>query len=327
MTQFNPLDSEDPLGEALHFLRVTGSFYCRSELTAPWGLTMPDWPDCLWFHIVTVGRLLLEVEGDEPRVLQPGDLALVTHGRGHSLRSGPGTVAPDVRSIEHEFRNRYAVLRHGGGGAPTTLVCGAVRLDHPAAHHIVALLPDVIHVEPTSGPHAEWMQSTLRLVAAEAAEVRPGGEAVLTRLSDILVIQTLRAWIELDPAAQRGWLGALRDRQVGRAISLIHRDPARDWTVASLASELAMSRSAFAARFTELVDEPAMRYVTRWRMQVAHSWLTEDGATVAEVAGRLGYQSEAAFSRAFKRVTGVSPGSISSGARARSARAGAEQLL
>jgi AraC-like DNA-binding protein len=317
MAEVNPLESADPLGEALHFLRVTGSFYCRSELTAPWGLTMPDWPDCLWFHVVTVGRLRLEVAGDEPRVLQPGDLALVTNGKGHVLRSEAGTLAPDVRSIEHEFHNKYAVLRHGGGGAPTTLVCGAVRLDHPAAHHIVPVLPEVIHVEPTSGPHAEWTQSTLRLVAAEAAEVRPGGEAVLTRLSDILVIQTLRAWIENDPAAQRGWLGALRDRQIGRAISLIHRDPARDWTVASLAGELAMSRSAFAARFTDLVDEPAMRYVTRWRMQVARSWLAEDGTTVAEVAGRLGHRSEAAFSRAFKRVVGSSPGAIGSAARGR----------
>lgn len=319
MTGEERLDADDPLGEALHFLRVTGSFYCRSELTAPWGLTMPAWPDCLWFHIVTVGRCLLEVDGDEPRMLRPGDLALVPHGQGHVLRSDPGTLAPDVMGLEHEFRNRYAVLRHGGGGAATTLVCGAVRLDHPTAHRIIPLLPEVIHMEPTGGPHAEWMQSTLRLVAVEAAEVRPGGEAVLTRLSDILVIQALRAWVEHDPAAQRGWLGALRDRQIGRAISLIHRDPAREWTLASLANELAMSRSAFAARFTELVDEPAMRYATRWRMQVARSWLTEDGATVAEVAGRLGYRSEAAFSRAFKRTIGTSPGAVSSSARGRPA--------
>ncbi|TQM15044.1 AraC family transcriptional regulator [Pseudonocardia kunmingensis] len=311
----NPLHADDPLGEALHFLRVTGSFYCHSELTAPWGLTVPDWPDCLWFHIVTAGRMQLEVGDAEPRVLQAGDLALVPHGRGHTLRSEPGTIAPDVTSIEHEFRNRYGILRHGGGGAATVLLCGAVRLDHPAAHHIVPLLPDVIHVEPGGGPQGEWMQSTLRLIAAEASELRPAGEAVITRLSDILVIQTLRAWIEHDPAAQRGWLGALRDRQIGRAISLIHREPARDWTVASLATELAMSRSAFSARFTELVDEPAMRYVTRWRMHVARTWLTEEGATVGEVAGRLGYQSEAAFSRAFKRMVGVSPGAV--GARGR----------
>jgi AraC-like DNA-binding protein len=311
----DPLRSADPLGEALHYLRVTGSFYCRSELTEPWGLTMPVWSDCLWFHIVTVGRCLLEVDGSEPRVLRPGDLALVPHGRGHTLRSGPGTIAPDVRSIEHEFRHRYAILRHGGGGAPTTLVCGAVRLDHPAAHHVVPLLPDVIHVEPTGGPHDEWMQSTLRLVAAEAARVRPGGEAVITRLSDILVIQALRDWMEHAPAAQRGWLGALRDPLIGRAITLIHRDPAREWTVASLAAELSMSRSAFAARFTDLVGEPAMQYLTKWRMQVARAWLAEEDATVADVAARLGYRSEAAFSRAFKRAIGVSPGVVGRTAR------------
>jgi AraC-like DNA-binding protein len=309
----DPMQADDPLGEALHFLRVTGSFYCRSELTAPWGLTMPSWPDCMWFHVVTAGRCELEVDGAGPRVLQAGEVALVPHGQGHALRSEAGAIAPEVMSLEHEFRNRYAILRHGGGGAGTTLVCGAVRLDHPAAHHILPLLPEVLHVEPGGGPQAEWMQSTLRLIAAEAASLRPGGEAVITRLSDILVIQTLRGWIEHDPAAQRGWLGALRDRQIGRAISLIHREPARDWTVAALAGELAMSRSAFSARFTELVEEPAIRYVTRWRMQVARSWLTEDGATVGEVAGRLGYQSEAAFSRAFKRTVGVSPGALTRG--------------
>ena len=155
------------------------------------------------------------------------------------------------------------------------------------------------------------MQSILRLMASEACELRPGGEAVITRLGDILVIQAIRAWIESDPAAQRGWLGALHDPQIGRAISTIHRDPARNWTVASLARELAMSRSAFAARFTELVGEPVMSYVARWRMQVAVAALKDDeGATVGQLADRLGYRSEAAFSRAFKRVIGVSPGAI-----------------
>ena len=130
----------------------------------------------------------------------------------------------------------------------------------------------------------------------------------MTRLADILVIQTIRAWIEKDPAAQTGWLGALRDPQIGRALALLHRDPARAWTVASLASEAAMSRSAFAARFTELLREPAMQYVTRWRMHLALERLKESDAPLADLAERLGYQSEAAFSRAFKRVVGISPG-------------------
>src|SRR5262245_21190637 len=154
------------------------------------------------------------------------------------------------------------------------------------------------------------MQGTLRLMAAEARELRPGGEAVITRLADVLVVQAIRVWLETDPAARTGWLGALQDKQVGRALTLIHRDPARAWTVASLARELAMSRSAFAARFTELVGEPVMHYVARWRMQVAFGSLRDENATVAEIAGRLGYGSEAAFARAFKRVTGVAPGSV-----------------
>jgi AraC-like DNA-binding protein len=155
--------------------------------------------------------------------------------------------------------------------------------------------------------------STLRFMAAEAREPRPGGETVITRLADVLVILAIRAWIEQDPLARTGWLGALRDRQIGRAITLIHRDPARAWTVANLASEIAMSRSAFAARFTALVGEPPMHYVTRWRMLVALTWLKEEGATIGELALRLGYQSEAAFSRAFKRFTGTSPGAIRRG--------------
>jgi transcriptional regulator GlxA family with amidase domain len=188
------------------------------------------------------------------------------------------------------------------------MVCGAVRFDHPAARHLIGLLPGLIHVEAADSPHMEWIQSTIRFIATEAKELRPGGETVITRLADILVIQAIRAWIERDPAARTGWLGALRDPQIGRAIMLIHREPARDWSVASLAHEVAMSRSAFAARFTELTGEPPMHYVTRWRMYTALTWLGEDNAGLGELAFRLGYQSEAAFSRAFKRVIGVSPG-------------------
>jgi AraC-like DNA-binding protein len=148
------------------------------------------------------------------------------------------------------------------------------------------------------------MQAVFRLMAAEARAFRPGGEAVITRLADVLVIQAIRAWIETAPAARTGWLGALQDPQIGHALALIHRDPTRPWTVASLAHELARSRSAFAARFSQLVDQPAMQYLTRWRMQLAQHALQTEGATVAELATRLGYQSEAAFARAFKRVTG-----------------------
>ena len=301
----------DPLGEALHFLRMDGAFYCRSELSAPWGMTLDPMPGYLWFHVVTAGALLLEVEGEGARWLHPGDVTLVPHGEGHVLRSEPGVRAPGVMELELEHpSDRYEIIRHGGGGAPTTLICGAVRFDHPAARNLVAILPRMICIEASDGPLASWMHGVFRLMAAEAREFRPGGEAVITRLADVLVIQAIRSWIETAPAARGGWLGALQDRQIGRALALIHREPARRWTVASLADELALSRSAFAARFTELVHEPAIQYLTRWRMHVARDAMETEGATVAELADRLGYRSEAAFARAFKRVIGIPPGKV-----------------
>jgi AraC-like DNA-binding protein len=311
----DPWATPDPLGEALHVLRMSGTFYVRSELSAPWGLTLPPEPHSLWFHVVNAGGGWLEVEGTEPRVLRPGDFALVPHGEGHRIRSDLDAPAPRVEALPHDYASdRYAVLRHGGGGAATSMVCGTVRFGHPAARNLVALLPRLIVVEMSSGPmpvpETEWMHATLRLIAAEASALRPGGEAVITRLSDILVIQAIRAWIAREPEGQTGWLGGLQDPRIGQAMSLVHRDPAQPWSVASLARATAMSRSAFAARFTELVGEPVMRYVTRWRMQVALDWLQQDDVPVAELAAQLGYESEAAFSRAFKRMIGMSPGGV-----------------
>lgn len=299
----------DPLGEALHFLRMTGSFYCRSELGAPWALALPAAEGCAAFHVVTSGRCWLEVEGAPRKQLVPGDLALVPHGTGHRLSSDPRVRAAKLDELVHEHvSERYAVLRHGGGGAHTSLVCGVVGFDHPAARQLIALLPAVIHVEGEDA--GDWLASTLRFMATEAQSQRPGGETVITRLADILVIQAIRAWIEHDPAAQTGWLGALQDPQLGRAIALVHRDPTQPWSLASLASEVGMSRSAFAARFTAMVGEPAMHYVARWRMHLALTWLREQELGVAETATKLGYQSEAAFSRAFKRYVGIAPGSV-----------------
>lgn len=303
--------STDPLGEALHFLRMSGTFYCRSEFTAPWGLDLPAMPQCLMFHVLTVGECWLEAAGDLTRRLAPGDLVLVPHGEGHRLVSSPGESAAGLFELPRAYASdRYEVLRQGGGGEPTAMICGAVRFDHPAALQLVRLLPRVLEAQVREPSQRDWLMSTLQLMESEARAMRPGGETVITRLADILVIQAIRAWIEQDPAAQSGWLGALQDRQLGRALSLIHREPARDWSLPALADAAAMSRSAFAARFAERVGMPPMQYVTRWRMHVALSWLQEREIAVAELAERLGYQSEAAFSRAFKRCIGTSPGSI-----------------
>ena len=304
--------SMDQLGEALHLLRMSGVFYCRSEFTTPWALELPPFANCLMFHVVTAGTCWLEVDGARSRLLQPGDLALVPHGDGHRLAGEPGAAGARLFDLPREqISDRYEILRLGGGGAATSVVCGAVTFDHPAARQLVQVLPRVICVDATRSPQLDWVQSTVRLMAAEARELRPGGETVITRLADILVIQAIRSWIEEDAAAQTGWLGALRDQQIGPAIALIHRDPARAWTVAILADAAAMSRSAFAARFNSLVGEPPMRYLARWRMHIAATRLKEDhNLALGEIALDLGYQSEAAFSRAFKRFTGSSPGAV-----------------
>jgi AraC-like DNA-binding protein len=299
----------DPLGEALHFLRMSGTFYAASELTAPWGLSLPALPDTMMLHVVTSGRCWLDLPEAAPRLLEPGVLALVPHGRGHHLYSDAGAPLAELFDVPRvEIGDRYECIQFGGGGEPTSLVCAVTRCDHPAARQLTALLPAVVSLEDRHSPHVEWMQTLLQLMAAEAMTPRPGGATVIARLADILVIQTIRAWIDKDPAAQTGWLGALRDPQIGRALSLIHRDPARRWTVAALARDVGMSRSVFAARFSSLVGEPAMQYVTRWRMHVALERLRADATPVADLASRLGYESEAAFSRAFKRVIGLSPG-------------------
>ena len=202
----DPWAPADPLAEVLHVLQMSGSFYCRSELTAPWGLRLPPEKDSMWFHVVTSGVCWLEMDDDEPRLLDPGDFVLVPHGEGHRLVGEPGTPTSRVDELDYDYASdRYAILRHGGGGVPVNIVCGTVRFAHPAARDLVALLPRTIVVDTAvPSPETEWMHSTLRLVAAEGSALRPGGEAVITRLSDVLVIQAIRSWITRHGDEQTG---------------------------------------------------------------------------------------------------------------------------
>jgi AraC-like DNA-binding protein len=301
-----PWTPVDPLGRVLFDLRIRGTFYCRVELTEPWGLEMPAFDGCMSFHVVTEGSCLLEVDGSQV-LLRSGDLALVPHGRGHVLRSSESArVAGRADLLPQELLGEhYSVMRLGGGGARAGLVCGVVEPDRPGAAHLVDLLPPVLHLGGEGTERPGWLPVLLGLLTDEVRHERPGAEAVVTRLADVVVIQAIRAWID-DGGTGPGWLRALRDPQVGRAVALVHRSPGDPWTLERLAREARMSRSAFAARFTELAGEPAMHYVTRWRMHLATVAL-EGGAGAGELARRLGYESEAAFSRAYKRVVGVPP--------------------
>lgn len=301
----------DPLGETLHLLRLNGSLYCRSELTAPWGVDMPPFEDHMMFHVVTSGHCWLEIEGEEPRLLQQGSLTLIPHGNGHCIRSSSSVDTTPLFDIPVEkVSDRYEVMHFGGDGDLTQLTCGVVSFDHIAGQQLITQLPKVLQIDSWRDEEDSWLQSTLRFIAREARELRPGGETVITHLADILIIQAIRTWIDSAPEAKQGWLAALRDKHVGKALAAIHREPEKYWTVDSLAKEVGMSRSGFSARFTQLVGESVKRYLTHWRMQLARAQLKESSDTLAILADQHGYQSEAAFCRAFKRVFGVSPGSI-----------------
>ena len=303
--------STDPLGETLHMLRLNGSLYCKSELTAPWGIDLPSFDGHMMFHVVTTGHCWLKIDGEEPRLLQQGSLTLLPHGDGHSVHSSPDADSEPLFDIPVEqISERYEIMRYGGDGDLTHLTCGVVSFDHIAGQQLIKQLPKVLHINAWDDEEGSWLQSTLHFIAREAGELRPGGETVITHLADILIIQAIRSWIDSSPEADQGWLAALRDKQVGRALAAIHREPEKDWTVATLASEVGMSRSGFSARFSKLVGEPAKHYLTHWRMQLARAQLIETSDTLSVIADRLGYQSEAAFCRAFKRVFGAPPGSI-----------------
>lgn len=306
--------STDPLGEVLHNLRMDGVFYTVAEFSEPWGLDVPAMPDCIMFHIVTTGQCVLLSDSHEPAILRPGMFTLVPHGEGHALASSPDAELADLfDTTRHHITDRYELMVHGGGGRPCRMICGAVRMDHPAARRLVQLLPRLIQVDTWATTTTDSIEPTLRLMACEVECPRPGGEAVITRLADILVIQAIRSWMSHDDGSQTGWLDAMRDPQIGRALQRVHQNPQQPWTVEDMAEEAAMSRSAFAAKFAQLVGETPIQYVRAWKMHIAAAMLKDEGATVAELAYRFSYDSEAAFSRAFKKVMGVPPGAMKRG--------------
>jgi AraC family transcriptional regulator, alkane utilization regulator len=305
----------DVLTDVLQTVRVSAACYGRVELSAPWGFSAEHSDDAR-FHVVMSGAARLEVEGVEGSVeLSSGDLFVLPHGNAHVLRDSPDTPVRPISELRCETGER--VVRYGGGGSATTLVCGAFRFQDRQSNPLLNVLPPLVLVRGEEGRAVHWLEPTLQFIASESNSQRPGAQTVISRLVDILFIQIVRAHLAAASGASSGWLRALGEPQIGAALSLIHESPAEAWTVASLAHRAGMSRSTFAGRFTELVGEPPLHYLTRWRMQKAAGLLREGRATLAEIADRVGYESEAAFSKAFKRWLGSSPGAYRKAARSK----------
>lgn len=303
--------ANDPLGEILHQLRIDGSLYCRSELSGDWSLDMPILPGKMMFHIITAGQCWLSVAGEPTRLLKQGSLVLVPHGLGHVISSDPSlSPTPLFESGVIQVSERYETLNITGDGDITELTCGIMGFDQFAGKQLMQQLPPMLIVEPGQYNQQDWLNSTLQFIGQEARQLKPGGETIITHLGDILVIQLIRHWMEHSPQASEGWIGALRDKHIGIALRAIHHQPEKKWTVDSLAQECGMSRSGFSAHFKQLLGDSVKSYLTQWRMNLAYQRLKQQHEPLINLAQELGYESEAAFSRAFKRIMGVSPGKV-----------------
>lgn len=294
----------DPLDRTLADLQMSGVFYATSELGAPWGVHLPPMPGTMLFHLVVRGRMTVTV-GEENRDMRPGTVLLMPHGTGHTIGDRAGRPATPLFSLPRiETGDRFEKIVVDGPGEVTELVCGAVAFGGLAATRLVRSLPSILEVD--DGPDARWTAATFDLMAAESRGGGPGSDAVTARLADVLVIQAIRAWVRQAPSS--GWVAALRDPRIGVAVDAVHDDPGAPWTLARLAERAQLSRSAFAARFTQLLGEPPMAYVTGWRMDLAARLIRDTDLPSGRIAERVGYRSEASFHRAFRRAHGVTPG-------------------
>jgi AraC-like DNA-binding protein len=302
------LVSMDPLADVLDRARVRGALFAHSTLHAPWGVAFEDHTP-LSFHAVLEGELYVEADGHEPLRLLQGDLLLVRVGGPYRFVHRPGAPAVDLA----DFVSRAAVSGHDrryaqvGPGPRAVFVCGSYTFANSGCESVLGHLPELAPLRG-GGSVDPAVHAALGLLADEVGRSSPGQQIVLDRLLELLLVYSLRTWFSRSDAAAPAWFRALDDPQVGRALRLMHADPARSWTVASLAAEVGLSRAAFARRFGRLTGEPPLAYLSRWRMSLAREALRRPGTTVAAVAGEVGYANEFAFAAAFKREHGVAPG-------------------
>ncbi|WP_424889374.1 AraC family transcriptional regulator [Streptomyces sp. XH2] len=309
----------DILSEALSSMRTGQPRSVRTHGRAPWGLRLSPVAGA-GFHVVLYGTCWLVPERDAPHpqpiALSPGDVVFLRDGRGHVLADHPSTPPQEAEPAEFRPGAPLGTVTIGADGPRTSLLCGHYHLDQGRPHPLVRQLPEIIHLSTRHGRHSE-LCAAVQLLGSELENPRIGSAGIVPALIDSLLLYILRAWIEDQPPTEaRGWAAALGDPAVAPALAAVHEDPAAPWTVESLAERAGLSRAAFARRFTALVGEPPMAYLTRWRMTTAAKLLRESDAPLTTVAARSGYGSEYAFAKAFKREYGQAPGGYRRGSRA-----------
>ncbi len=309
----------DAFSEILRVVRLVGAIFINAKFTAPWcyqspcadlaaPLLEPGAEKVVIFHLITEGECFVEMDNAPPLRLTAGDVVLFPQGDAHCMTSAPGVPpAKGGRSLAEVLSRRPRQLTFGGGGATTRLVCGYLACDARLARMLLAGLPPVVKVNVRGSNAGMWLEASVRYALNEARSPRPGGAGVLAKLSEVLFIEVLRLYMGEQGEGRIGWLAGLGDRIVGAALNAMHARPTHPWTLEELAREAGTSRSVLAERFQQLVGSSPMQYLTQWRMMLAANILSRSNAPLARVAEDVGYQTDTAFSRAFRREFGAPP--------------------
>ncbi|HEY6727951.1 MAG TPA: AraC family transcriptional regulator [Polyangiaceae bacterium] len=313
------MSESDPLSEALRSVRLTGAIFLEAELGAPWGfaspptsatahLLAPTADHLVLFHLLVEGRATARVQGYDSLPLEPGDIVVLPRGDAHDLWNGSISELTDASALLPKILEGALVSERGGGrGSITKFICGYIGCERHAQRLFLAGLPPLFKANIRREASGEWLESSIRYLASERSSSRAGRTALLAKLAEALFIETLRLYMAELPQDRRGWLAAARDPAVGNALAAVHREPAQAWTVAGLAKQAGVSRSVFAARFQTLLGETPLAYVARWRIQLGARLLETTDDSVLQIALAVGYESEAAFNRAFKRAFDLPP--------------------
>lgn len=299
----------DVLSDILQVLKLKSSVYFHTRLRAPWGVGIPEHPKVVRFHIVVHGECWASVpDGQEPTELHPGDVFIIPHGRQHDLYSDPEVTRYPMDVVLEEGDFDGETLAFGEGDGPeTNMVCGHFEFDDDVVHPLLETLPNRINVAASSSADFTWLDSLMRGIGRESRLARPGSGAVLNRLTEILFIQVLRAFID-EASEDASCMAGLSDRYVGDALRRIHCSPGHPWTVDELSRQVGLSRTALSLRFGRMMGISPGQYLTRWRMQLARKELLESRKSLALIGEEVGYQSEASFNKVFKRHFGIGPG-------------------